>query len=117
MEQQNQQQPVQQVAKPAYGVWLSAIGILLFLTLPFHYVPGELRMFPKEHFTFSNTFISKEDVDALLKRFNEASILERSKIMDEPLFKKLSEKGIIYTIPPPKQDSFLGKPWPPPEQP
>ena len=78
-----------------YGIILIAF---LLLTLPFHYVPAHMMMFPKDNFTFSNTLIFQSDIDALLKKYNDASIFDKMTIVNEPLFKKLKEKGLIYFL-------------------
>jgi len=72
-----------------------SILILVCITLPFHYIPSRFEAFPKDTFTFSNTIISEQDIEDLISRYNNASIFEKLRIADEPLFKKLSEKGII----------------------
>ena len=75
-----------------YFVFLS---IVLLITLPFHYVPEYLMVFPKDRWTFSHTIIFESDVDALIERYNNASFYEKRSIREEPLAKKLFEKGII----------------------
>jgi len=47
-----------------YFVFLS---IVLLITLPFHYVPEYLMVFPKDRWTFSHTIIFESDVDALIE--------------------------------------------------
>lgn len=76
--------------------WGIAFFILLFLTLPFHYVPSQYRIFTKDNLTFSNTFIFQSDIDEMIKRYNYASLFEKISIANEPLYKKLKGKGIIY---------------------
>jgi hypothetical protein len=53
-------------------------------------------MFPKDHFSFSNTFIFQDDIDKLTDRYNNASFFEKQAINQEPLMRKLREKGIIF---------------------
>ena len=78
--------------------WIITLIIILGLTLPFHYVPSELKMFPKDNLSFSNTIITQKDVDNLLERYNSCeSIFQQQIIAEEPLFKKLNERGLIYT--------------------
>ncbi len=75
---------------------ISVSMILLIAALGLHIVPYKGTFFPKENFTFSNTFIFKSNVDALLERHNNASFLDKMAIKQEPLFRKLYEQGIIY---------------------
>jgi len=76
--------------------WLVLICIaFLILTLPFHYLPKRLIMFPKENLTFSNTFIFEENINKIINRYNNASLFEKQAIKQEPLYRKLMEKGII----------------------
>ncbi len=72
------------------------IVIGLGATLPFHYVPSALKVFPKDNLTFSHTIITQEDVDDLIKRYNSCeTIFQQESIRNEPLFRKLSEQGMI----------------------
>ena len=77
--------------------WLIGIiiAVILIATLPFHYSWDYEMIFPKTHLTFSNTFITYEDVDKILERYNNASFGERMAISQEPFMRKLMEKGII----------------------
>lgn len=80
--------------------------VVLLLTIPFHYVPSQLKAFPKESFTFSNTFIFQSDIDRLIKRWNDASIFDKDEIEDEPLFKKLMQEGFIWREKSTSQDLY-----------
>jgi hypothetical protein len=42
-----------------------------------------------------NTIITKWDISKLIDRYNRASLLERVAIRQEPLFRALTENGII----------------------
>lgn len=76
---------------------LVTLIIILLLTLPFHYVPSQLMVFPKDNLTFSYTIITQEDIDNLLKRYNDCeNIFQQQSIKTEPLFRKLSDQGIIF---------------------
>ncbi|MFZ4799139.1 MAG: DUF4352 domain-containing protein [Bacteroidia bacterium] len=78
-----------------YGITLLCVILIL---LSFHFVFAEkYSIIPKEHFTFSNTFIFESDIDNIIKRYNEESFIGKAMIASEPLSKKLMEKGIIYT--------------------
>ncbi len=87
-----------QVSNNSYVGWLLTIVVLLLATLPFHYVFYDgIEIFPKDNFTFSNTFVTVEDIDILIKRHNEANFLDQASIRSESLHKKLMERGIITT--------------------
>lgn len=85
--------------KKKYVKYVFGISIFLLVTLPFHYVPSHFTMFPKDSFTFNNTFIFQNDIDNLIQRHNSGSFFERATIMNEPLFKKLYEKGFVIIKP------------------
>ncbi len=72
------------------------IIFLLGITLPFHYVPSHLKVFPKNNFTFSHTIVTQEDIDYLVERYNDASFFEKQAIKNEAFFRKLIEEGIIF---------------------
>jgi hypothetical protein len=56
-------------------------------------------IFPKDNLSFSYTFITQDDINNLLSRYNGATnIFEQQTISQEPLMRKLMEKGIIYNI-------------------
>lgn len=71
------------------------ISIALIATLPFHYVPSRSRVFTKDHLTLSYTIITEEDIENLIKRYNESSFFEKLSLQDDALVKKLFENGII----------------------
>jgi hypothetical protein len=79
----------------SYTGWILTVIIIIGATLPFHYVPSHLAVFPKDNLTFSNTFITETDIDELLKRYNDASSFEKQSINQEPLMVKLRAKGIV----------------------
>ena len=79
-----------------YFLWIGFLLIFLGLTLPFHYVPNALKMFPKDHFTFKHTIITQEDVDDVIKRYNNASnIFEQNAMNNDPFIRTLREQEII----------------------
>jgi hypothetical protein len=86
--------------KKSQGNPYRTIVILLIVivagTLPFHYIPSRQMVFPKEHLTFSNTFITQADIDRLIERHN-SSFFDALAMMDDPLSRKLIEKGVIGT--------------------
>ena len=84
--------------KNSYTGWIAIIIIILILTLPFHYFIGRddnFSIFPKNQITFSNTFITQEDIEELIKRYNDASLYEKQAMNSEPLVRKLREKGLL----------------------
>lgn len=54
-----------------------------------------INVFPKENISFSNTFIFRDDIKDLIKRFNDADFIEKISISQDPLHRKLMEKGFI----------------------
>jgi hypothetical protein len=75
--------------------WLFALIIVLITTLPFHYFPNRLMIFPKNTLTFSYTFITENDIKNIIDRYNTASLVEKQAMSNEPLIRKLIEKGIL----------------------
>ena len=69
---------------------------LVFINLSFHIIPSRFSIFPKDHFTFSDTFIFESDINNIIDRYNKASLMERQMILQNPLINKLFEKGILY---------------------
>jgi hypothetical protein len=78
-----------------YITYFIILSIILLIILPFHFIPERLMVFPKDHWTFSNTVIFQSDIDKLIERYNDASFFQKSSIREEPLAKKLMEKGLI----------------------
>jgi hypothetical protein len=79
-----------------YLWWIGLLLIFFGLTLPFHYVPSALKMFPKDHFTFKHTIITQDDVDDVIKRYNNASnIFEQNAMNSDPFIRTLREQGIV----------------------
>jgi|GEM_PF-1941435 len=81
----------------SYSRRIFIVMVILGVMLPFHYVPDHLMIFPKDSLTFSNTFITQSDIDGLTKRYNDASFWERQSIREEPLMRKLMEKGLVVS--------------------
>ncbi len=82
-----------------YIKWIIFVLIVLGLTLPFHYVPTALRMFPKDHFTFKHTIITTDDVDDIIKRYNDAkTIFQQNAMNSDPFIMTLREQGILVDI-------------------
>lgn len=81
--------------KNPYLKWIIIIAVVLIITLPFHYIPSRMMMFPKNSLTFSYTIITEDDISSIIDRYNNASFFERQAINNEPIVRKLMEKGII----------------------
>ena len=84
--------------KNPYLKWIVLIVVILGLTLPFHYVPSRMTMFPKSSLTFSNTIIKERDINDIIDRYNNASFFQKQAINNEPFIRKLMEKGILVEI-------------------
>lgn len=64
----------------------------------FHVMPDHsYRIFPKEQLSFAYTVIASSDVDRLIDRYNEASVMERTLIRQEYIYRRLDELGIIIS--------------------
>jgi uncharacterized protein YqgQ len=69
--------------------------LYLLLNLGFHFVPSKMMLFPKDHFTFSNTIITDENINSIISRYNNAGVTEKVIMLQDPLINKLFEKQII----------------------
>ncbi len=69
--------------------------VICFFLLSFHFVPSKLYVFPKDHFTFSNTLILESDIEKIIDRYNNANLMERQIILQNPLINQLFEKGFL----------------------
>ncbi len=90
--------PREKKKSPSYSgpiTFFVLVAIALIATLPFHYVPSRSRVFTKDHLTLSYTIITEEDIENLIKRYNESSFFEKLSLQDDALVKKLFENGII----------------------
>lgn len=82
--------------KSSYKGWIILIVIALGLTLPFHYVPSEMKVFPKDHFTFKHTIITIDDINDIVRRYNNCkTIFEQQSINNDPFVRTLREHGLI----------------------
>ena len=78
---------------------LAIIGVvILVITLSFHFVPSRGMVFAKSHLTFSYTIITEDDIQEIIKRYNNASFSQRIAMNNEPIIRKLMEKGIIKEV-------------------
>ena len=58
---------------------------------------GIFQIFPKDNFTFKDTFVNEDDIVKLIERHNSANFMDKSSIRSESLHKKLLEEGIIVS--------------------
>jgi len=77
------------------GIPIGSIILILIATLPFHYVPSRSKVFAKDHLTFEYTFITEEDIDHLIRKYNDASFIEKLSLENVPLYKSLIDNGIL----------------------
>ena len=71
---------------------------ILSFCMCFHIMPDyDNIIFPKEHFSFANTVISRSDVRHLIDRHNNAAEMERMMIRQEYIHKRLIEFNIIVS--------------------
>jgi hypothetical protein len=78
-----------------YLKWIIFSIIFIFLTLPFHYVPSRLKVFPKNNLSFNYTIVTENDITKIINMYNNASLFQKQAINNEPLVRKLMEHGII----------------------
>lgn len=84
---------IKSTKKPTYLIVLFVF--ILATTLPFHYIPSQFMVFPKNNLTFSNTFITEDDIDKIIDRYNSSNLFEQTALNNEPLVRKLKEIGVI----------------------
>lgn len=80
-------------------VWIFLLIFLCFslgFLLSFHILIGYNKIIPKEHLTFNNTFVTNNDIVNLIERYNRADFFEKQAIINEPLYRRLTEEGLIY---------------------
>lgn len=83
-------------SKGGYKGWIIFIVIVLGLTLPFHYVPSAMKVFPKDHFTFKHTIITEDDINDIVRRYNNCkTIFEQQTFNNDPFVRTLREHGLI----------------------
>ncbi len=84
-------------SKKFFLIFAGMLVIQFFLlSLPFHYVNGGRYILLKENFTFNKTFVGGDDIDKIIKRYNDASLFEKAAIRNEPLVRQLFENEIIF---------------------
>ncbi len=76
---------------------ISTVVIIAIVTLPFHYYFGDngFRVFAKTNLTFSYTFVTQDDIEKVISRYDKASLLEKQSIRNEPFVRKLMEEGLL----------------------
>jgi hypothetical protein len=74
-------------------VMILVIGLIL--TLPFHYIPSRLLVFPKDQLTFSHTIITEEDISKIIEKYNNANLFDKLIMGKDPLIQKLIENKCL----------------------
>jgi len=92
----------EQIKHPFFWGLVILSVIALCLTLPFHYVIDHQVVFLKSSLSFDKTFVTQKVIDEMIIRYNKSiekfDFLEIQAIRNEPLHKKLVEKGIIIKL-------------------
>ena len=98
-EKSTSQDEIEKISSNKRNYWsiVFPLVIITVSTLPFHYYIGGngFTVFPKNTLTFSNTFITKETIEGILKRYDDPSYLEKQSIRNEPFIRKLFEEKLI----------------------
>jgi len=82
--------------KNSYIKLAVAVIVVVALTLPFHYIIApSFTVFPKDNLTFTNTFIFPSDINRMVEQYNHRGLTDVVLSKEDPLTKKLIEKGII----------------------
>jgi hypothetical protein len=73
------------------------IGIfLMVIALAFHFVPSQMKMFPKENLTLSKTILSQDDIEKAIERYNNSmDIFGQRPEVEERFVLTLLEYGIV----------------------
>jgi hypothetical protein len=85
------------------GIYLLLfIGLLLLLTLPFHYIipngSNPWHMFPKENLSFNHTFTTAQELSDISEKYHDASPVDQLEMSNDPFIRKLVEEDALYTI-------------------
>ena len=54
-----------------------------------------INVFPKENISLSKTFVFRDDISNLIKKYNNADFIQKILISQDPLYRKLVEKGFV----------------------
>jgi hypothetical protein len=82
------------IRKNSRAIIIVLVLAIFFAPLSLQYIEG-YGITTKEHLTFNNTFVSNEDIERIINKYNNASFFERQAIGQEPLARKLVEIGRI----------------------
>ena len=81
-------------------VWSTVIVAVFISLFSFHFVnyKNEIHIFTKESLSLKGTFISDNEIDAIIIKYNNADIIEKVNIQKDPFTKRLIEKGILTSF-------------------
>ena len=76
-----------------------ALIVVVMLTMPFHFIliPNSFQICTKRSLSFEYTFLTTNDENEFIEKWNKAELSERLKFNDNAGFKKLEELGIIVS--------------------
>ena len=72
--------------------------IILISLFSFHFIPSRMMIFPKEHLTLKKTILTDESLNKLIDDYNNSNVFDQMIMRNDPLVKKLLEKGVIKPI-------------------
>jgi hypothetical protein len=77
-----------------------ALIVGALLTMPFHFIliPYNYQICAKRSLSFEYTFLTTNDENEFIEKWNKADMRARLKFMENMGFKKLQELGIIYPV-------------------
>lgn len=77
-------------------VVLIVVVLAIGITMPFHYVPSQLKVFPKENLTLNRTILSDEDIDNAVERYNNSfDVFGQRQSPDELFISNLLKYGLV----------------------
>ena len=79
----------------AFSLPLVVLFSLLLILLNYHIYTDGFYFFKKQSMSFSNTFISDEDIEAIKIRYNKSSYQEKQTMQNDLLFQRLIEEKIL----------------------
>jgi hypothetical protein len=76
-----------------------AIIVVAMLSLPFHFIliPNNYQICAKRSLSLEYTFLTTNDENEFIDKWNKADMRERLKFNDNAGFKKLEDLGIIVS--------------------
>ena len=74
------------------------VVIFIGLTLPFHYLPYHGRVLVKANLTFKNTIVTNNDIEGIVKRYNNSNFMQQVQMRQDPFIQTLMESGVLFDI-------------------